>query len=682
MKLLKNSLLISLFLLVSAFAATGIFAAKTTNSTYAASAETYSYEKYIKISSQNSLTNHNIQKLSDESYSIISNHTISISPNLFEYRFNFEEDFLANASNDFIFTYSAPITLEDNEGEFDIIFNNETKHYYYSISENGKLTTYTSSLRLDSSKKISNISNDFAYGISFNSDRELVYIECISYLFQDDEKTLEFQLYDNYIKNFEFNLVKPIANFTNQLDPIVLFDCVGHDAGTSEDGYHPTWLPSERIYNSVTIKFFRNYTKNNPLFFNINLNGFTYYYKLFTTNDGLLMQYFDTDTTEKLFDIYNKELSLENTFNIEFNEIGRYEIEFYDSTFNTNLSQEENIANNANYYKTSFYIYDDTKTYENVYLVSESFENGQPLNYIISNNNSQTASTLNTDIRVTFKNLYFLSRKDFEKIRITVTKTLLTGSVYSHITEYNYATSTEMNQAYENNEDFYLDFSEDARYAINVYYGTSSVAFISSSYEVVKLPKTHYQVGEEGDPYYDKYVEKNPYTKTEKTYTVPLYSKIKLNITYKNNLGVLKLEPTQNSTFNKTYINTFTIFFGISQVNITQYARMVTEGNSQTAASTLDIRIYGVGKINVTVIFNGQKTYYEFQEYEDKVLSFSEYGTYQVNVVDEMGTTAAKSFSYQKSLNTSAFLLIGLSAILVLGIVIFIIRARTKVSTR
>ena len=69
---------------------------------------------------------------------------------------------------------------------------------------------------------------------------------------------------------------------------------------------------------------------------------------------------------DKTFIIYNNTLTEENTFDITFTDIGRYEVEFYDLTYNTNLSQEENFEHQANYYSTSFYIYDDTKTFENI----------------------------------------------------------------------------------------------------------------------------------------------------------------------------------------------------------------------------------------------------------------------------------------------------------------------------
>lgn len=693
MKLLKKSYLFCFLILAVLCIFAGTSHCANINSAQAASPN-YNYSKYINITSFSTLTEQNVVKKDNYNYSIISNNSVSISLNLFQYKFNFSDTDLSN----FEISYHEPIILSpdgNGDGDFKITYNGTTTTYYYSISQ-GLLNIYTSYTRLNSTLKFSNLSSAGVNGIYFDYNKlELKYISNITYTYSTEDSLLKLQVVDGLTYTFNFNFIKPITKFVNQDEPIVKFHCYGHDAGQSANGYSPTWLPSERIYNNVVIEFTKNYTEDNPLFFNINLNGFTYYYKLFIKNDLLYLQYTDeilvknentgsistqTQITDKIYSIFDGSLSDENTFSIEFNKIGRYELEFYDFTFNEELTAQENYQNNANYYSSSFYIYDDTKTYENIYMISEAYENGNHMGYVVSNS-SQTA-TLNSDIKTTFKNLYFLSREDFEKIDITVTKTLFTGSVTSAVTHYNYQNSEFMNSCYENQEDFYISLTEDARYKISVYYDGSSSPLLSTSYEVVKLPKTLFQVGNEGDPYYDRYVEEKPYTKTERHYQVPLSSEIMLNISYINDEGDLTVESQENSTFEKTYINKFTIFFGISQVNIERYTRKIQNGNESTDATTLDIRISAVGSANVTVTYNGQTTNYSFSENENKVLSFSEYGTYSIYVVDEMGTVKSASFTYEKSLNTSAILLIVLSSILVLAVVAFILISRARVATR
>lgn len=640
----------------------------------------YDYENYLAITSNSSLTKNNIKKINNNTYSIISTNTISFIPDVFGYRFDFRQ----TSFTDFNLTYSSPITLDNDIGEFEISYLHKTTTYYYEINSN-KLNIYTSELRSQypSSLKLSEITNDYYYGVNYNHlTREMTYITGIMYNFNRSETKLDLQVYGrSSTHNFTFNIVKPIAKFAHQQETILNFNCQGIDAGSSEEGFNPTWLPSERIFKSVTIKFFRNYTQNNPLFFNINYNGFVYYYKIYTKDNQLILDYIDEKNPKtNTYAINSGAIFSDNTFDIKFDKIGRYEIEVYDLTFDSSLSIQENIDNDSNYYTTSFYIYDDTKTYENVYIVAESINGDQHLDYLVTG--SSKTATLNNDIKVSFKNLYFLSQSDFQKIKIVITKTIYTISISSQKFTYTYDTSELMQECYNNNTDFSLTFEDDARYNISLYYGDNSTAFLTTNYDIVKQPKTIFQVGEEGDEYYDRYIETEYYKKTEKSYTIPLTSQIILDITYNNIDGVPVKDTASNSTFNKTYLNEFKIFFGISKINIERYTRIIQEGNNTTEATTLDIKISAVGSANVTVLFNGEETHYFFEENENKVLSFSEYGDYKIYVVDEMGTAASQSFSYQKSLNTSAIVLIVLSLIIVLAIVIFILISRAKVQTR
>ncbi len=678
MKFLKKSLLTAFLILVSVVAIMGL-AGQQPKASASAAFEDLNFSKFISFSGSGNLTENNISKIDDQNYSIVSNGTISMALNLFAYEFTFDEN-LADLA-EFNVSFSKPIVLSDDTGELLFKFNNLTYHYYYSVSV-GNLMLYSSQPTSSTPPKHVINQNNPKNGFLFNSNRELSYITRITCTMQNSSTLLKLKVYDGYNRDYNFKFIRPTTKFANQEQPIVNFLCKGQDAGESVDGYTQKWLPSERTYKSVTVKFFKNYTPDNPLFFNVNQNGFTYLYQIFMRDGYLILKYIDGETTlEKAYSVFGYTLAESNTFDITFSDIGRYEIEIYDRTYNPNLTAEENAHAEANYYKTSFYIYDNSKTYENIYLVAEGYENGQPTEYLVSN--SSGTATVNTDIRATFKNLYHLTREQFENIKIEVTKTLFTGSINSQVTSYTSATSEFMKECFDNQNDFYIDFVDDARYKINVYYGASKTPILTSSYEVVKQPKTIFQVGNEGDPYYDRYVETQPYTKTEKTYKVPLQSEISLNISYKNTDNEQFTETKANSTFQKTYLNEFTIFFGIAEVNIYKYTRMVSDGGEAKPASTLDIQIDAVGKITVTISRGGEViSTQEFEEFEPKQLSFSEYGEYQIHVVDEMGTTATASFTYQKGLNTSAIALIALSAILILAIVIFVMRSRAKVGTR
>jgi hypothetical protein len=87
--------------------------------------------------------------------------------------------------------------------------------------------------------------------------------------------------------------------------------------------------------------------------------------------------------------------------------------------------------------------------------------------------------------------------------------------------------------------------------------------------------------------------------------------------------------------------------------------------------------------ITLSVTFNGVTTDYILNsENGQNTISFTEYGTYTVRLVDSMGTQTSGVFKYSKKLNTSALALIILSAIIVLAILAFIMISRGKVKTR
>ena len=135
-------------------------------------------------------------------------------------------------------------------------------------------------------------------------------------------------------------------------------------------------------------------------------------------------------------------------------------------------------------------------------------------------------------------------------------------------------------------------------------------------------------------------------------------------------------------TLDKTYINNYTISYGVQQVSIEQFEPEVEEGEKKV--DNLSLNFMGVGELTVEVSINGgEKTVYKLN-YEEKnfSLTFTEYGTYTVRLVDSMGTETTAVYSFQKKLNTSAIALLVLSGIIATVIVLFVLKARGKVATR
>ncbi len=154
----------------------------------------------------------------------------------------------------------------------------------------------------------------------------------------------------------------------------------------------------------------------------------------------------------------------------------------------------------------------------------------------------------------------------------------------------------------------------------------------------------------------------------------------------------LKIKVSYNQTtlisdskkLNKIYVNKYSISYGIERVLVEHFEPEKKDNNSEEEVpETYDIKCFGVGDLTVTVTFNGKETVYDLNsEAGNNIVQFFEYGTYTVQIVDSMGTTEVFEFVYKKELNTSALLLIGLSGIIVLVIVIFVLRARAKIGTR
>ena len=136
--------------------------------------------------------------------------------------------------------------------------------------------------------------------------------------------------------------------------------------------------------------------------------------------------------------------------------------------------------------------------------------------------------------------------------------------------------------------------------------------------------------------------------------------------------------PTNsNKVLDITYLNEYYIMYGMQTVDISS---VTNEDNNAITFTFL-----GVGDMTVYITYNGVESVYTFNsEKLDNKITFSEYGTYSITLVDSMGTMPTEAYvvDFEKGLNTSALILIILSSIIVLAIVVFIIMVRSRVRTR
>lgn len=536
-------------------------------------------------------------------------------------------------------------------------------------------------------------------------------------------------------KTYTINFERPIVNMhTNK---VTLFTCTGLDIGNTPVTT-PT-LEDELSYENVKLKFTNNnYTETNPLYFDINHNGFIYTFTLFSKEingtEYLFVEYYDEqkednkqslatklnsngDVTTEVFKMNGDTF---NMFSIDFNKTGRYEISVYDSSYLllkdeednsiTQKSVSSNETSNYNFYYESFYIKNnDSTAFDNAYVIMQSYDDdGNYIDYIVSearerrtDTNGSTSivtptPTLNTSVQIRVKNLlyYFENDEVLKNLNLTeesddlqvveFIKTTLAGSTNLPVSTY--YTISELKELLEKDPDFTINCSDDAFYEVIIkkFEKTSDSYRITHThtyqFTIVKQPKisfTVFSVDENNNPI----IENGEAKKTIHEATVPFVKdskNYKINITSSMDMSTFwDLHPdTITTSLNKTYLNEYTIDYAMQSVKMEE----VTLDDNDENADYLNIRFYGIGEIKVTVSVNSATTTYTVKS--GQMLTFQNYGTYSIAIEDSMGTVGTAVFPFEKPVSTSAIIMIVLVGIIAVAIVLFIIASRGKVKTR
>ncbi len=504
-------------------------------------------------------------------------------------------------------------------------------------------------------------------------------------------------------QDFFLSFQKPIINFFKLTEPVVMFNTYKLD--DSDNPYPPEKsLAPNQIFDKLQIEFLNNdYTEGNPLFFKINFNGFVYEYKLFSkVIDGenlLFVEYTDEYTSaaegidynnseslatkktslgggefviEEHNKVFAKDASENNKFSLIFTKTGRYSIEIYDSTYNLEMP-------NANYYTTSFFIREagaSVTPFQNIYVVAETINDlGEHIDYIVKD------STLNYSTRITIKNLgdFGLDQTTGQEIKledvienITIKRTDFgIDKVETIDTVY---TVPEILEKLQNN-DFVLEYHNDAYYQVlvNAKEPDDPNAEVEDPvyyvFTIVKFAKTTFTFG---DVIYEA---TTPFQTDIRNYRHKIDSQMEFTVKFTTSTEIpIELE--------KTFINRFTIKFGIKRVLIEEFEPEPADENEKVPDGVY-LKVYGVGDITVTLTFNGiTETFILNSENDNNTISRTEYGKYDIKIVDSMGTEASYSINFKKKLNTSALVLIVLGSIIGTVVLLFVMKARGKVATR
>ena len=696
MKKIKNLVVLMIFIVASVFLVQGLCYEQNKTKTSAAPLGD-AIQQYVSFSQNGQSLNYsNFNNFGDSTY-IITNDSLTMTFNAFSYNYQITPSNIDN----FIITYEEPIDLSSFEDGI-FVYKNVT-YYYLFDSRNNLQVFYNKPIATPGGAVNANITTEYNNLISYNSTENKINI-ISSYTLKSNAPNSTLNVRINFLNtiigpsyiDYTINLTRPIINFKNTETPFATFNSCTNGNSTP---FSDTMLEKDLEFDKLTIDLMNNtYTEYNPLYIKLNYNGFIYDYEIYSKSYGgtdyLFVNYIDGFNSsnnkylasaltngnqlnnDQKFPSYLSEYL--NQFSFIFNETGRYSIEIFDSTYKLGLK-------NSNYYQTSFYIKnqeDTVEDFDNIYLIAQTInQNNEQLNYIVS------GSTLNNNVKVTFKNLKFDNGKLLSDVidRIEIIKTTFGGS--DNIPTPTIYTTDKINEFLNGTSEFSLEFDEDAFYQIYIYKaGSNNQTRIEYEFTVVKYAKTTYTIDNKtfesesvnGDTLRithtttgDTYEAIVPYKTIIQKYETRIPSAILIGYKISSN-GTTHTSNTQ--TLNKTFINNFEISYGMPQASID------TSASTKTA---VNVAFYGVGNLTVTVTFGDEiRTFSLNSETGNNTLTFTDYGSYSFVVVDSMGNTDAKTFKLSKSLNTSAIVLISLSCVLVLFITIFILRARGKVSTK
>lgn len=598
--------------------------------------------------------------------------------------------------------------------DFPYSFTYGEKEYTYSIANNDVIT-------IRNAETSSSFSNSSFVSIASETETSRVLKFITSYTLKSDAPNTSFQFVPfNYISNSEkttgytINFERPVANFND--NHVTMFTCTGLDVGDTP--YISEIIEDELSYENLKFQITNNnYTENNPLYFDINHDGFVFTFKLFSKTYGpdelLFVEYFDeqkqinkqslatkldkdgnviNDIDSPVYK-YDGNTTNFNMFSIDFTKPGRYEISVYDETYKLKL-------NDHNFDSTSFYIktsdsLNSNSAFQNAYAIMQKYDDeGQLSDYIV------TGSTQNNNVQVTLKNLQFYFENDEVINSFTPTeetpelnvvefiKTTLTGSLNVPVSTY-YSVET-LKKELEKSPDFKFDCSDDAFYEINIYQyqknanGSYSIKNTTHyQFTIVKSPKisfTVFKVDENNDripiPGTDRFETEIkegsvPYETTPVEYKINIDSEMQVIRFFSSS------NPGQKTfTLGKTYLNEYIINYAMQAVKI-EKVDIVENGET---LKVLGVKFQGVGDIEVEVTVNSQVQKHTLKSGD--TLKFENYGIYSFSIKDSMGTTGTLVIDYSKPVSTSAVILIVLVGVLVLAIVLFIVASRGKMKTR
>ena len=278
MKNLKKSLCFCFLMLATVMFAS--FFGLEKNNTASAAPINPAVFNYISLSTDGQrLETKNFKTVDDTTY-IVANNSITISFNSLENNFS-----VASETNlDLFYETKETIVIskESEEDEFPNNFVANGKTYYYTITDTTHhLNIFNSEVTANRAPVASTQRSAFISYVQAENTITITYIS--AYTLKADSPNTNFSFsthtYNNVTATYTLSFMRTVLDFA--IDDPVTFTCTGLDAGSTE--LVDNKLPVEHSYSFVKMQVMTNdYSEENPLYFNINYNGFVYTFELYS----------------------------------------------------------------------------------------------------------------------------------------------------------------------------------------------------------------------------------------------------------------------------------------------------------------------------------------------------------------------------------------------------------------
>ncbi len=365
MKHLKK-IIICILILFSAFAF--CFEAKQPEAKSDAAVLSDNAFNYITLSQAGQVLDKSKLKTIDNNTYVITNNAVTISFKPFDYNYKVT----TNTNLDNFFEQKTTITIEqDAEGQYPATFNYAGVTYYYTVSATQQLNIYKGNPT--SSQAVASTTN--SHLLSYELDGTTRKIHAVVSYTSTESGYVDIEGNDSDTCLFEFtrgsdtyalHFQEPIINFYKLTEPVVMFNTNKLDDGGNPYPAEKSLAP-DQVFDKLDITFLNNdYTEGNPLYFDINYNGFIYEFTLYSKiieGENLLFVNYTNEyknTSEKIEYNNNEFLASstsqgddgeliavrkvqakdggnDNQFKLTFTRTGRYSIKFYDSTYKLNM---------------------------------------------------------------------------------------------------------------------------------------------------------------------------------------------------------------------------------------------------------------------------------------------------------------------------------------------------------